>query len=213
MIFIDRQDAGLKLAKALEKYKGEDSIVFALPRGGVILGYEIAKKLGAPLDLIITKKIGHPMNPEYAIGAIAEDGPSLYNSNEVDNMSPKWLEEEEKSIQQEIKRRREKYLGERKLYLVEGKTAIIVDDGVATGLTLMAAIKEIKKRNPKKLIVASPVTPYDTAQKLKEMVDELVSLDIDSFYLGSVGAYYEQFEQVEEEEVIKLLKSKQIIEQ
>ena len=207
MIFIDRQDAGLKLAKALEKYKGEDAIVFALPRGGVILGYEIAKKLGTPLDLIITKKIGHPVNPEYAIGAIAEDGPSFYNSNEVDNMNPKWLEEEEKSIRQEIKRRREKYLGERKLYLVEGKTAIIVDDGVATGLTLMAAIKEIKKRNPEKLIVAIPVTPYDTAQKLKKMVDELVSLDIDSFYLGSVGAYYEQFEQVEDEEVIKLLKS------
>ena len=171
MIFTDRQDAGLKLAKALEKYKGEDAIVFALPRGGVILGYEIARKLGTPLDLIITKKIGHPVNPEYAIGAIAEDGPSFYNSIEVDNMNPKWLKEEEKRIRQEIKRRREKYLGERKPYLVEGKTAIIVDDGVATGLTLMAAINEIKKRNPEKLIVAIPVTPYDTAQKLKEMVD------------------------------------------
>lgn len=207
MIFKDRQDAGMKLAEALKKYEGSDLIVFALPRGGVVLGYEIAKKLDAPLDLVVTKKIGHPTNPEYAICAIAEGGTTLCNPREVDRVNPKWLEEEEEKVRIEIKRRRAKYLGERKPYLLEGKTVILVDDGVATGLTLMAAINEIKKRKPGRLIVGIPVTPYDTAQKLRLMVDELVSLDIDSHYLGSVGSYYEYFEQVEDEEVIRLLKA------
>lgn len=207
MIFRDRKDAGIKLAKALEKYKGEDVIIFALPRGGVPLGVEIAKKLTAPLDLIITKKIGHPMNAEYAICAIAEDGSPVCNSAEVNNVDPGWFEKEIQRVRQEIKRRREKYLGKITPHPVEGKIAIIVDDGIATGLTMIAAIDEIKRRKPKRLVVAIPVTPYDTAQKLKSMVDDLVSLDIDAHYLGAVGAYYEDFSQVEDSEVISLLKS------
>lgn len=205
MVFENRQEAGIKLAKALEKYKGEETVVLALPRGGVVLGYEIAKFLEAPLDLVITKKIGHPNNPEYAIGAIAEDGPALCNPREVDSVNPEWLKEEENRIRLEIRRRREKYMGERSPWPVEGKTVILVDDGVATGFTLMAAIEQMKTRNPEKLVVAIPVTPFDTARKLENMVDELVSLDIDSYFLGSVGSYYEEFSQVEDDEVIRLL--------
>lgn len=207
MLFKNRKDAGIKLADALEKYKGEDVIVLALPRGGVVLGAEIANKLAAPLDILLTKKIGHPMNSEYAICAITEDGEPICNSAEVKNVDPLWLAGEIKKVRSEIKRRREMFLGGKALYPVEGKTVIIADDGIATGLTMIAAIEEIKKRKPQKLVIAIPVTPYDTAQRLKAMVDELVSLDIDAHYRGAVGAYYQDFTQVEDSEVISILKS------
>nr|WP_320025021.1 phosphoribosyltransferase family protein [uncultured Acetobacterium sp.] len=205
MLFKNRKDAGIKLANALEKYKREDVIVLALPRGGVILGVEIAKMLDAPLDILSTKKIGHPMNSEYAICAITEDGDPICNSAEVKHIDPVWLAGEIEKVRNEIKRRREIFLGGRALYSVEGKTVIIADDGIATGLTMIAAIDEIKKRNPKRLVIAIPVTPYDTAKKLNSMVDELVSLDIDANYRGAVGAYYEDFTQVEDSEVISIL--------
>lgn len=207
MRFRDRKDAGIRLAKALEKYKGEDVIVYALPRGGVPLGVEIAKKLNAPLDLIITKKIGHPTNPEYAICALAEGGDPVCNPAEVDSIDPHWLEAEITRIRTEIKRRRETYLGEITKHSVEGKIAIIVDDGIATGYTMIAAINEMKKHNPKRIVVAIPVTPDDTAEKLRSMVDDLVSLDIDVFYQGAVGAYYDDFSQVDDSEVLLLLKA------
>jgi len=207
MIFNDRKDAGIRLAEALGKYMGEEIVVFALPRGGVVLGAEIAKRLGAPLDLILTKKLGHPMNPEYAICGIAEQGEPICNSFELARVDPVWFQDELKRIRNEIERRRKEYFGEVRACDVEGKTAIIVDDGIATGFTMMAAISEIKKRKPKQVVVAIPVTPYDTAQALQTMVDDLVSLDIDRDYLGAVGAYYRDFSQVEDSEVISLLKS------
>ena len=206
MLFKNRKDAGIKLAQALEKYKDEDAIVLALPRGGVVLGEEIANKLHAPLDILLTKKIGHPMNSEYAICAITEDGDPICNSAEVKNVDPEWLAEEIRKVRSEIKRRRKMFLGGKALQPVEGKTVIIADDGIATGLTMIAAIEEIKKRKPKRLVIAIPVTPYDTAQRLMSMVDELVSLDIDPNYRGAVGAYYEDFTQVEDSEVISILK-------
>lgn len=207
MIFRDRKDAGARLAEALEKYKEEDAVLLALPRGGVVLGAEIAKRLDLKLDLIIAKKIGHPTNPEYAICAIAEDGPPVCNLAEVKNIDARWLAEEIILARNEIKRRRQKYLGEIRPYSVKGKTVIIVDDGVATGITMLAAIDELKQHSPKRIVVAIPVTPFDTAQKLKEIADDLVSLFIDETYLGAVGAYYEDFRQVEDSEVISLLKS------
>ena len=206
MIFKNRKDAGIKLAQALGKYTEEDVIVLALPRGGVVLGEEIANKLHAPLDILLTKKIGHPMNSEYAICAITEDGDPICNSAEVEKVDPEWLAEEIRKVRSEIKRRRKMFLGGKALQPVEGKTVIIADDGIATGLTMIAAIDEIKKRKPKRLVIAIPVTPYDTAQRLMSMVDELVSLDIDPNYRGAVGAYYEDFTQVEDSEVISILK-------
>ena len=207
MRFRDRTDAGIRLANALAKYQGEDLIIYALPRGGVPLGVEIAKRLNAPLDLLITKKIGHPRNPEYAIGAITEDGDPVCNQEEVEWVDRQWLEEETARMRLEIKRRREKYFGEIVQHPIEGKTVIIVDDGIATGYTMFASINEIKKRKPSKIVVAIPVTPEDIANKLRSIVDDLVSVQIDPFYLGAVGAYYDDFSQVEDEEVIALLKS------
>ncbi|MDD2522620.1 MAG: phosphoribosyltransferase family protein [Anaerolineaceae bacterium] len=206
MLFQDRKDAGARLAQALEIFSNQDVVVFALPRGGVVLGAEIAKKLDAPLDLVLTKKIGHPLNPEYAICAIAEEGEPICNQRELANVDPTWFLKEIERTRAELERRRVEYLGEAEPVDVEGKVAIIVDDGIATGFTMMAAIKELEKRGARQIVVAIPVTPADTAQRLISMGVELVSLKIDKNYLGAVGAYYGNFRQVTDAEVISLLK-------
>ncbi|MGE4589469.1 MAG: phosphoribosyltransferase [Acidaminococcaceae bacterium] len=207
MRFKNRHDAGVQLAELLQKYASNDLVVYALPRGGVPLGVEIAQKLQAPFDLIITKKIGHPGNPEYALCAIAEDGDPVCNQQEMDYIDENWLQEEIHRVRAEIKRRREKYFGEKTHPNIAGKTAIIVDDGIATGYTMLAAINEIKNRKPEKIVVAIPVTPADTAKELRKIIDDLISVEIDEFYLGAVGAYYDDFSQVEDEDVVHLIKS------
>jgi len=204
MRFKNRADAGKKLAEALEKFKEKDIVVLALPRGGVVLGYEIAKYLGAPLDLVITRKIGHPRNPEYAICAIAEDGHVLCNERERRAVDEDWFEKESKREQEEAKRRRKLYLGGKKAN-IKDKTVVIVDDGVATGLTLRLAILEAKHEESKKIIVAVPVAPRDTAEEIKKTVDEFIALDTPTLYSGAVGAYYDEFDQVSDGEVVKLL--------
>ncbi len=206
-MFKDRTEAGLRLAKKLSKYKNQNPIIYALPRGGVVLGAEIAKTLGAPLDLIITRKIGHQFNSEYAIGAVAEDGHTIFNEAEKEQADPKWLEEKIKAEQLEAKRRREKYLRGKVPIDVKGRTVILVDDGIATGLSIFLAIEELRHQKPGKIIVAVPVVPFDTAEKIKKKVDELVALEIPENYLGAVGSYYESFPQVEDSEVIKILKT------
>ena len=208
MYFKDRKDAGIRLGEALVQYKDQAVIVYALPRGGVVLGKEISDQLQAPLDLVITKKIGHPMNPEYAICAVAEEGEPICNPNELSKVDPEWFQRELNRVRQEIRRRRKEYLGDKPRRDPAGKIAIIVDDGIATGFTMIAAIKEMKERNPKKVVVAIPVVPFDTAQKLRRLADELIALDIDSNYLGAAGAYYEEFNQVEDQEVLDLLREK-----
>ena len=207
MVFQNRKEAGIKLAEALSKFKDDDVIVFALPRGGVVLGVEIAEKLDAPLDLVITKKIGHPFNSEYAIGAVAESGEPLYNEAELRRVDASWRRSEEERMRAELKRRRRDYFGDREQEDLAGKVAIIVDDGIATGLTMMAAIKYLRGQGAERIVVAIPVTPYDTAQRLREQADDLVSLQIDRYYRGAVGAYYKDFRQVSDEEVIALLRS------
>jgi predicted phosphoribosyltransferase len=207
MVFQNRKEAGIKLAEALSKFKDDDVIVFALPRGGVVLGVEIAEKLDAPLDLVITKKIGHPFNSEYAMGAVAESGEPLYNAAELRRVDASWRRSEEERMRAELKRRRRDYFGDREQEDLAGKVAIIVDDGIATGLTMMAAIKYLRGQGAERIVVAIPVTPYDTAQRLREQADDLVSLQIDRYYRGAVGAYYKDFRQVSDEEVIALLRS------
>lgn len=205
MYFKDRRNAGIRLGKALLQYKGQDVIVYALPRGGVVLGREIADQLQAPLDLVITKKIGHPLNPEYAICAVAEEGEPICNPNEISKVDPIWFQGELDRVRQEIRRRRKEYLGDHLRPDPAGKIVIIVDDGIATGFTMIAAIKEMQGHHPKKVVAAIPVVPFDTAQKLRKMADELVALEVDATYLGAVGAYYEEFNQVEDPEVLELL--------
>mgnify|MGYP001574773055 CR=1 FL=1 len=204
MRFESRSDAGRQLAKKLENHKDKDVIILALPRGGVVLGYEIAKRLNAPLDLIITRKIGHPTSPEYAICAVAEDGHMLCNETERKAVDEVWFREESKREQEEAQRRRKLYRKGKKEN-IKGRTVIIVDDGIATGLTLRLAIEEAKHDNPAKIIVAVPVAPRDAANEIEKSVDELVALEVPTVYLGAVGAYYDSFEQISDEEVIHLL--------
>jgi predicted phosphoribosyltransferase len=207
MRFRNRKEAGQLLAEALDKYKGQQAVVYALPRGGVELGVEIAKRLKAPLDLIIPRKIGHPAHPEYAICAVTEDGYLVCNQDEIANLDPEWLKIAVLKEQEEAKRRRLRYMAHAADVSAKDKTAIITDDGVATGLTMLAAINEVKDRHPSKIVLAVPVLPRDIARQLEKEVDELVALEIPEDYKGSVGAYYDQFEQLEDQQVIHLLNS------
>ena len=157
MFFKNRAEAGRLLAKALSHYAGQDVAVYALPRGGVVTAAEIAQRLHAPLDLVIARKIGHPRAPEYAIAAIAEDGHMVANDEELEMVDAAWLEEEKASQRSEAKRRRVMYLGDRPPIPAEGKVAILVDDGVATGLTDLAAVRAVRKRGAARVVVAVPV--------------------------------------------------------
>lgn len=207
-MFFNRQEAGKLLAEALKSHLGEDVVVLALPRGGVPVASPISFALKAPLDLIFAHKIGHPLQKEYAIAAITEGGHMVGHEEELKRVDKGWLEKEKEKTFQNMKRQRSLYLQERKKPVLKDKIVILVDDGVATGLTLLAAILEVKQLNPKKLIIAVPIAPKNTAEKIKKQVDELVALkvDEDELFLGAVGAYYEEFVQVQDQEVIDLLK-------
>lgn len=207
MRFKDRTDAGRKLAQALDSYANQDGVVYALPRGGVVLGVEVARALRMPLDLLIPRKLGHPLQPEYAIGAVVESGEMVVNQWEVSRVDPQWFKHEVEAERHEARRRRELYLGGRAPAAVQGKVAIIVDDGIATGLTMEVAIRDARHRAPGRLVVAVPVAPPETVERLAREVDEFVVLDRSPYYLGAVGAYYDYFAQVSDDEVVALLRS------
>lgn len=207
--FIDRIDAGKKLAEKLEKYKGiKNVIVLGLPRGGVVIAFEVAKKLRLPLDIIVVRKIGAPGNPEFAIGAIDENGQGDFNQEIINyyNISKGYLDQTIKSESEEAARRLKTYRGNRKPLELKGKTAIIIDDGIATGSTMFAAVKSAKAKGAKKIIVAIPVAATDSLASLKRErnVNEVVVLSAPSDF-GAVGQFYEEFEQTTDQEVIKLL--------
>lgn len=206
MHFKNRSHAGRDLARALMQYDGPDTVVYALPRGGVVVAAEVAKALGAPLDLVITRKIGHPRNPEYAVCAITEDGEMLCDES-VHDLDAVWLQESAKREQKEARRRRRAYLSGREHIPAGGKRAIIIDDGIATGLSIRAALQSLRKEKPRELIVAVPVAPHEVVRILRGEVDACVVLDDALHYLGSVGAYYDDFPQITDGEVIELLES------
>ena len=206
-MFRDRTDAGLRLAEALIHYRDRPVVVYALPRGGVVLGVEVARFLKAPLDLIVVRKIGHPLSAEYAIGAVAEDGYIVTNPAETASLDSQWLEREISAEWDEARRRRAMFLGDRSAVPVRGKTAIIVDDGLATGLTMQAAIHEIRKRLPREIVVAVPVAAADTARRIRTEVDDLVVLHVPEGFFGAVGAFYQNFNQVSDGEVVTLMQS------
>jgi putative phosphoribosyl transferase len=204
VIFRDRVDAAKKLATALAFYKAERPVVYALPRGGVVLGAEIARSLEAPLDLIIVRKVGHPFSPEYAIAAVAEDGHTVVNQLEVNRIDKEWFEENLQIERQEARRRRERYTRGRDPISAADRVAIIVDDGLATGLTMFGAIQEIRHSSPRKIVVAVPVAPPQTVQELKRVADDVVVLYVTANF-GAIGSFYSRFDQVSDEEVIALL--------
>lgn len=205
-MFTDRIDAGKKLASALMTYKGQPVVVYALPRGGVVPGVEVAQALKAPLDLIVVRKIGHPLSPEYAIGAVAEDGYVVTNPAETATLDPRWLDRAAAAELMEAQRRRRLFLRDQSPVEVKDKIAIIIDDGLATGLTMRAAIHEIRKRGPQKIVVAVPVAAAETVNKLRDEVDDLVVLYVPRGWFGAIGSFYQSFDQVSDDEVVALMK-------
>ncbi|MDA9469179.1 phosphoribosyltransferase [Bradyrhizobium sp. CCBAU 53415] len=209
MLFQDRDDAGRQLAAALVKYKGRHPVILALPRGGVPVAAEVAGRLQAALDLVLVRKIGVPMQPELAMGAVVDgEQPVIVRNQEIVDLtgvSEETFEAICKEELVEIDRRRKRYLGNRARSDVKGQVAIIVDDGIATGATTLAAIRALRKRGPKELILAVPVAPLETLQKLHGEVDAIVCLDTPRDF-GAIGYYYRDFSQVSDDEVIAILK-------
>jgi predicted phosphoribosyltransferase len=207
MIFHDRKDAAKKLAKDLVQHKGaKDTIVVALPRGGVVLGRVVATELGLPLDIVVPRKIGHPGNEEYAIGAITETGDAIWNEEEKAAIDPTVLAQSIEKEKKEAERRLDTYRQGLPPRDFSGKTIIIIDDGIATGLTMFAAIKTVKTLGAARIIVAVPGGPADTIEKLKKdpHVGNVIALEVPSLFFA-VGQLYEVFGQVEDDEVITLL--------
>ncbi|QUD86894.1 phosphoribosyltransferase [Phenylobacterium montanum] len=208
MYFHDRTDAGRRLAKALLKYQGQDVVVLALPRGGVPVAAEVARALGAPLDLVLVRKIGAPFDEELAIGAVAEGAPPIMARNEAVIAACRIGEQEfqqrlERQLA-EMARRRRIYLSGRPAIDLSGRIAILVDDGVATGATTRAALRATRQRRPGKLVLAVPVGEADVMAALAEEADEVVCLQ-DHLVGGGVGPCYDVFGQVSDAEVNELL--------
>jgi predicted phosphoribosyltransferase len=209
MPFKDRSDAGRKLAKALGQYKDQQPVILALPRGGVPVAAEVAAVLKAPLDLILVRKVGVPFQPELAMGAVVDGGTPLIVRNEDVIQLAGIQESEFKAVCDgelvEIERRRQRYLGSRERVDVSGHTAIVIDDGVATGATTRAALRATRMRNPKRLVLAVPVGPTDNIAELRSEADDVVCLEDHEFF-GAIGVYYANFSQVSDEEVIEILR-------
>ncbi|MFN6946143.1 MAG: phosphoribosyltransferase [Cytophagaceae bacterium] len=201
-MFKNRKDAAYKLAEKLVKYKNSDGIVMAIPRGGVEIGYVLATELDMFLDVVMIKKIGHPKNPEYAVGSVSLYGRILDHHYDV---TQEYIEEETKKIRKLLKERHEEYLRGRSPFEIKGKTVILADDGIATGNTLFAAIHTIKKSEPAEIIVAAPLAPAEVVEKLREIVDDVVVEEIPKSFYG-VGQFYEDFKPVSDEEAVRLLR-------
>src|SRR6185312_5199638 len=205
MYFRDRHDAGRKLAAALAAFKGQDCVVLALPRGGVPIGAEIAESLGAPLDVLLVRKIGAPYQPELAIGAVVDGGNPIVVRNEellrLTGTTDQTFDHICKRELGEIERRRRAYVQGRKALDPAGRIAIVVDDGIATGATMRAALRAMRVRKPKRLVLAVPVAPPDILASLRPEVDEIACLEAPEDF-GAVGYFYRDFRQLNDEDVI-----------
>ncbi|MGZ8368409.1 MAG: phosphoribosyltransferase [Rhodoplanes sp.] len=210
MPFRNRADAGRKLAAALAAYKDERPVVLALPRGGVPVAAEVAAALDAPLDLVLVRKLGVPIQPELAMGAVVDGTAPIVVRNEdvirLTGVSEEDIEAVCAEELAEIERRRGRYLGTRARVDIAGRVAIVVDDGIATGATTRAALRALRLRGPKKLILAVPVAPTETLAAMREEADDVVCLE-DYADFGAIGFFYADFRQVSDNEVIAALKT------
>lgn len=197
-MYYDRTEAGYILAKELEKFRNKPGVVLAVPRGGVPIAYVVAKELGMPIDLLLTKKIGHPSNSEYAIGAV-----SLTDRYIVphENIPVEYIDKETERIRKRLKEMYFKFMGDTEPELLKDKTVIVIDDGVATGNTLLSTISMIRRSHPAKIVIAVPVASESAIEKLSKAADEIVCPLVPEFFYG-VGAFYENFDQVSDEEVM-----------
>lgn len=207
MYFQDRKDAGRQLAKKLVSYKGQsDTLILGLPRGGVVTAAEVAKELQLPLDIVCARKVGAPHNPELAVGAVTETGEGFFNQDVMDylGVSLLYLQKTIEQEKKEAQRRLNLYRQNRPPLNLGGKTVILIDDGMATGATMKAAIKSVKASGAEKIVVAVPVSATETFEEVKEQVDEAIAMDTPMpFY--AVGEFYRDFSQTTDQEVIELL--------
>lgn len=207
-MFTNRRDAGYRLAEKLTRYRGRTGVlVLGLPRGGVVTAREIARTISAPLDVLVVRKIGFPGQQELAIGAVSETGAIVLNQNILSygHISEEYVEHEIALQKEEIARRTGLYRGGRRIKKFEGKDIILVDDGVATGATMKAAIVTLKQEKIERLVVALPVAPLEAAGELKAMVDDFECLYVAPDFL-SVSQFYNEFPQVGDQEVIDILR-------
>lgn len=207
MLFKDRYEAGNKLAEMLEKYRGQSqTVVVGLARGGVVVAHALAKALNLPLDVVVIRKIGAPLQEELAVGAIDEEGHGFFNDGIIQalNISPAYLQEEIEKQKKLAQQRAALYRQGGKKTDVKGKTVIVVDDGIATGASIKAALYALKQKGVKKIILAVPVAPPETLKSLAKAVDETICLYTPAVFMA-VGQFYRKFDQTSDEEVIKLL--------
>lgn len=209
MIFRDRIHAGRELADRLLPYRDHNPVVLALPRGGVPVGLEIAQALSAPLDIVLVRKIGAPWQPELAVGAVADgEHPEVVLNEDVLAMvdvPAGYIESETNNQLAEIERRRRVYLAGRVRVPIAGTTAIVVDDGIATGATTRAALRAVRHAQPARLVLAVPVAPAETIEALRPLVDDLVCLTAPAS-MGAISLFYHHFPQLTDDEVIDMLK-------
>lgn len=207
-MFTNRIEAGRLLSKELESYKAKNAIILAVPRGGLPIGVIIAKQLELPLDVVLIKKIGHPFNKEYAIGAVSLNHVIL--DNQASGISRDYITEETKRLRTILKERYEQYYTNRKPRILKNRTAILVDDGIATGNTILATAQLVYEESPSKIIVAVPVAPRSSILNLvsSSFIDEVICLEQPPVFHG-VGEFYENFEQVSDEEAVNLFESLQ----
>lgn len=202
-MYMDRKDAGRKLAKRLQRFKDEDVVILAIPRGGLPLGAIVAKELNAPLDVALSKKIGHPYNKEYAIGAVSLEQDILTDAKGVNKG---YIEEEKARIREKLKQAHQQYYQKRNPQNLEDKTVIVIDDGVATGNTVLSTVALAQKQKAKKIIVAIPVGSASAVRSLENntSIHEVICLNSPSNF-EAVGQFYESFPQVSDEEAIQWL--------
>jgi len=207
-IFDDRHEAGRLLAERLAHLREEKPIVLALPRGGVPVGFEVARALQAPLDVILVRKIGVPGQPELALGAVVDGvrAQTIVNRELMDmlGISEAYLHEQTEKQLAEIDRRRKLYVGDRPYLDVGGRTVIVVDDGIATGSTVLAALKAVRQAKPRRIVLAVPVAPPETVEELSEQVDKVVCLMTPGWF-GAIGRFYADFHQLSDAEVVDYL--------
>jgi putative phosphoribosyl transferase len=206
--FADRREAGRRLAGALAHFSGTKALVLALPRGGVPVGFEVARALGAALEVLVVRKLGAPGQPELGIGAVVDSAPPQALINQalarMVGATPEYLAAEKNRQIAEIDRQKRAYGGDRPNPEIAGRTVIVVDDGIATGGTMKAALRALGSRAPKRLVLAVPVAPADSLAELESECDEIVCLERPALF-GSVGNHYADFSQTEDAEVVRLL--------
>lgn len=206
MFFKDRRQAGEKLATLLEHYKGQQPLILAVPRGGVAVAKPVWEALGGELDLIITRKLGAPGQPELAIGAVSGDGFVMLNKDLTSqlNVTEDYIQEVAEQEKQEINRRLKLYRGSRPQPKINNRLVILIDDGIATGYTILAALRSLREKSPSRLVLAVPVGPPETFGKLEKEVDDLVYIKAPENF-AAVGQFYRKFNQISDREVAEIM--------